>query len=56
MYTHHCEDPLVFLGGVLVNVLALTEGRKLLAMGKSQDWTFFFQLSSCVGTFEEDKL
>ena len=31
-----------------MNVLALTEGRKLLAMGKSQDWTVFFFFSSVV--------
>jgi len=37
------EDPLVFLGGVLVNVLALTEGRKLLAMGKSQELEMLFK-------------
>ena len=48
---YHCQDPLVFLGKVLVNVLALTEGRQLLAMGKSQD-CFFFQLSGCVGFFD----
>ena len=30
------QDPLLWLGAVLVNVLVLPEGRKLLAIGKSQ--------------------
>ncbi|CAK9068773.1 unnamed protein product [Durusdinium trenchii] len=36
------EDPLLWLGAVLVNVLVLPEGRKLLAIGKSQELEMLF--------------